>query len=104
VYFTLFSGAGSIGYCMGGSCAGMEMTLDSYQLQPRFLASDGTSVYFGTLDGAIKSVPAAGGAEQILYQLHGMDPWDIAVDSTSIYWTSMPGSVDANPTLRRLAK
>jgi hypothetical protein len=104
VYFTLFAATGSIGSCPGGVCANMETPLDDYQLQPRFLASDGTNVYFGTLDGAIKSVPAAGGSEHILYQLHGMDPWDIAVDSTSIYWTSLAGSVDSEPTLRRLAK
>jgi hypothetical protein len=49
--------------------------------------TDGTWVYFGTLDGGLWRVPAAGGDAESLAQGLG-DLFDLAIVENTIYWTA----------------
>ena len=108
VFFTTLSGA--VGNCSLTGCGGAATVLDQLQLGPRFIAVEGTNLFWTNGDGTIKSIPknppggtAVGANERVLYENRSASPWDIVVDPDAIYWTDLNGSM-GNPSLFKLAR
>jgi hypothetical protein len=96
----LGSGGGTVATV--GKTGGAPVTLATEQAQIMSLAVDSTYVYYGrggssTLngvpqgpDGAIVSVPLAGGMPRTLVSMHGTTPLSVAVQGSYVYYTTMP--------------
>jgi hypothetical protein len=110
VYYTTSTNSGFVAFCDRGGCSGTAGRLDAFQIAPRFLASDATTLYWTNADGAVKSLPHAGPSqsERVLFEAQGTSPWDIAVDATAVYWTdtaaALPGAPPGASALFKLAR
>jgi hypothetical protein len=104
VLWSEYAGFVHKGALTGGATAGTALTTATNpkaSVDTRFLATDGTTIYWTMSDGnAVYAVPLAGGTAVPISTVEA-EPWGIAVDASGVYWVNKNASGAQANTIRR---